>query len=157
MTAQPGILSAVLDAPPSAEAPLIPSLVLDWSGLNDIATLRRAEYRSAEPFPHIVLDELFSPALLDRAIAELPGATANWTTYDTVNEAKQVCSDAAAFGPAAEIIVHALNSAPFVSFLEKLTGIEGLIPDPHLRAAGYMKVRPAASSGCTTTSPRRRS
>lgn len=128
-------------------APLIPSRVLDWKHLGSIAAARAAEYRSATPFPHIVLDDLFAPALLDQAIEELPGATANWTTYDTPNEAKQVCSDATAFGPVAETIVHALNSAPFVDFLEKLTGIKGLIPDPHLRAAGYMKVRPGGFLG----------
>jgi Rps23 Pro-64 3,4-dihydroxylase Tpa1-like proline 4-hydroxylase len=125
----------------------LPSQVLDWRALNELAEARRADYRSAQPFPYIALDNLFSPALLDQAIAELPGATANWTTYDTKNEAKQVCSDATVFGPAAEIVTHALNSAPFVDFLEKLTGIDGLIPDPHLRAAGYMKVRPGGFLG----------
>jgi Rps23 Pro-64 3,4-dihydroxylase Tpa1-like proline 4-hydroxylase len=134
-------------APASGGTPLIPSRVLDWKHLDALASARAVEYRSATPFPHIALDDLFDPALLDRAIEELPGATANWITYETVNEAKQVCSDATHFGPVAEIIVHALNSAPFVSFLEKLTGIRGLIPDPHLHAAGYMKVRPGGFLG----------
>ena len=99
------------------------------------------------PFPHIVLDGLFAEPLLDRAIAELPGAEARWTAYDTVNERKRVCSDTAAFGPAAETIAHALNSSRFVHFLERLTGIAGLIPDPHLHAAGYMKVSPGGFLG----------
>jgi Rps23 Pro-64 3,4-dihydroxylase Tpa1-like proline 4-hydroxylase len=128
-------------------AALLPSRVLDWSALEEIAAEHREEYGAALPFPHLVLDGLFPTRLLDQAIAELPGATANWTTYDTVNEAKQVCSDARAFGPVAETIVHALNSAPFVNFLQKLTGIEGLIPDPHLRAAGYMQARPGGFLG----------
>jgi len=123
-----------------ATSELIPSRLLDWDKLTKIAASRQADYRAAKPFPHIVLDGLLPEALLDRAVAELPGAAATWTAYDTVNEKKQVCSDIAAFGPAAETLVHALNSAPFVRFLEQLTGIEGLIPDPHLRAAGYMKV-----------------
>ena len=101
----------------------------------------------AAPFPHIMLDGLFSDSLLDQAVAELPAASAKWTTYNTVNESKQVCSDASLFGPTAEIIVHALNSAPFVRFLERLTGITGLIPDPHLHAAGYMKVSPGGFLG----------
>jgi Rps23 Pro-64 3,4-dihydroxylase Tpa1-like proline 4-hydroxylase len=112
-----------------------------------IAAERRAEYRRAEPFPHIVLDGLFADALLDQAVAELPAASAKWTTYNTVNESKQVCSDASLFGPTAEIVVHALNSAPFLRFLERLTGIAGLIPDPHLHAAGYMKVSPGGFLG----------
>ncbi len=126
---------------------LVPSQVLDAGRLMQIAAERSAEYRQATPFPHIVLDGLFSDALLDQAVAELPSASAKWTTYNTVNESKQVCSDASLFGPTAEIIVHALNSAPFVRFLERLTGIKGLIPDPHLHAAGYMKVSPGGFLG----------
>ena len=126
---------------------LVPSRILDWGRLAQIASSKKGQYRAAEPFAHLVLDNLLPEALLDRAVAELPGAAANWTSYSTVNEVKQVCSDVAAFGPAAETIVHALNSAPFVKFLEELTGIRGLIPDPHLRAAGYMRVPPGGHLG----------
>jgi Rps23 Pro-64 3,4-dihydroxylase Tpa1-like proline 4-hydroxylase len=126
---------------------LVPSQVLDTERLMQVAAARSADYRGAAPFPHIMLDGLFADSLLDQAVAELPAASAKWTTYDTVNESKQVCSDASLFGPTAEIIVHALNSAPFVRFLERLTGIAGLIPDPHLHAAGYMKVSPGGFLG----------
>jgi Rps23 Pro-64 3,4-dihydroxylase Tpa1-like proline 4-hydroxylase len=121
--------------------------VLDVERLMQIAAARSTDYRGAKPFPHIMLDGLLSDALLDQAVAELPAASQRWTTYNTVNESKQVCSDASLFGPTAEIIVHALNSAPFVRFLERLTGIPGLIPDPHLHAAGYMKVSPGGFLG----------
>jgi PAS domain S-box-containing protein len=126
---------------------LAPSRVLNWQELARIADSNCARYRDASPFPHIVLDGLFPDAVLDRAIAELPGPVADWTKYESVNEVKQVCSDVTAFGPAAEMLVHTLNSAPFVRFLEKLTGIEALIPDPHLHAAGYMKVPPGGHLG----------
>jgi Rps23 Pro-64 3,4-dihydroxylase Tpa1-like proline 4-hydroxylase len=135
------------DADTGAAPLLVPSQVLDTEALAQIATARSTEYRQASPFPHIVLDGLFADSLLDQAVAELPAASSRWTTYDNVNESKQVCSDAALFGPTAEIIVHALNSAPFVRFLERLTGISGLIPDPHLHAAGYMKVSPGGFLG----------
>lgn len=135
-------------APERVEAPtLVPSQVLDTGKLMQLAATRSRDYRQAEPFPHIMLDGLFADELLDQAVAELPAASAKWTTYNTINESKQVCSDASLFGPTAEIIVHALNSAPFVRFLEHLTGIEGLIPDPHLHAAGYMKVSPGGFLG----------
>lgn len=126
---------------------LIPSRVLDWNRLAQIAVDKRDQYKAAEPFPHAVLDGLVPTELLDRAVAELPESTAKWTSYNNANEVKQVCSDASAFGPAAETLVHALNSAYFVNFLEQLTGIQGLIPDPHLRAAGYMKVSPGGHLG----------
>ena len=132
---------------PGASPGSVPSQVLDNERFMQVAAARSADYRGAKPFPHIMLDGMFSDALLDQAVAELPAASARWTTYNTVNESKQVCSDASLFGPTAEIIVHALNSAPFVRFLERLTGITGLIPDPHLHAAGYMKVSPGGFLG----------
>ena len=35
-----------------------------------------------------------------------------------------------------------LNSATFLGFLETLTGIDGLIPDPHLEGGGYHLIQP---------------
>lgn len=119
---------------------LVPSRIIDWAGLLELAAARAHEYRAAKPFPHIALDGLFSAELLDRVIADLPGASPHWKEYDTPDERKRVCSNTAAFGPTAEILAHALNSAPFLRFLERVTGIRGLIPDPYLHAAGYMRV-----------------
>ncbi|MDE2263634.1 MAG: 2OG-Fe(II) oxygenase [Gammaproteobacteria bacterium] len=132
-----------------AESPgqaLLPSRILEWPNLMEIAAARAVDYRHAKPFPHVLLDGLFAEDLLDRAIAELP-TVARWAKYDTANERKVVCSDAGAFGPTAETLVHGLNSAPFIRFIERLTGIQGLIPDPHLHAAGYMKVAPGGFLG----------
>ena len=125
---------------------LVPSQVLEWMDLQEIAATRAVDYRRAQPFPHMILDGLFPPDLLDRAIGEMP-TMARWAKYDTAHERKVVCSDVRNFGPAAETLVHALNSAPFVRFLGRLTGIQGLIPDPHLHAAGYMKVPPGGFLG----------
>jgi hypothetical protein len=125
----------------------LPSQVLDEGRLSAIAAASSVQYRVATPFPHAVLDGLFSEALLDRTVAELPGAAAPWNRYETADERKRVCSDPAAFGPAGETIVHALNSPRFLKFLEALTGIPGLIPDPYLHAAGYMVVPPEGFLG----------
>src|SRR5581483_2173277 len=88
----PGGLDAAA-APGVATPGLVPSQVLDVPRLMEIAAARSTDYRGAAPFPHILLDGLFCDALLDQAVAELPAASARWTTYDTVNESKQVCSD----------------------------------------------------------------
>lgn len=149
LTSVPGLPNPPPGIPerPAGSAPaLLPSQVLQWMELQEIAAARAADYRRAQPFPHLLLDGLFAEDLLDEAIAELP-IVARWARYDTVNERKVVCSDLRAFGPAGETLVHALNSAPFVRFLERLTGIQGLIPDPHLHAAGYMKVPPGGFLG----------
>jgi len=36
-------------------------------------------------------------------------------------------------------LVHALHSSEFLRWLENLTGVDKLLPDPHLIGAGYMK------------------
>ncbi len=148
-TSSPGRALPPLETGSPIEAPgraLLPSRMLQWAKLHEIATARAVEYRLAKPFPHLLLDGLFAEDLLDEAVAELP-TVARWAKYDTPDERKVVCSDAGAFGPVAETLVHALNSAPFVRFLERLTGIQALIPDPHLHAAGYMKVPPGGFLG----------
>ena len=83
-----------------AEGParvLLPSQVLPWATLEQIALARAEDYRRAKPFPHVLLDGLFDEALLDEAVAELP-IVARWARYDSANERKVVCSDVSAFG-----------------------------------------------------------
>ena len=123
-------------------APLVPSRFIDRDKLAAVAAKNCRAYAEAKPFPHIVLDNLFPPDLLDAVIADLPQDDRNWTQYDNPNERKRVFSDVNAFGPAAETFAHALNSLAVINFLEQLTGVADLIPDPYLHAAGYMKVEP---------------
>lgn len=123
-------------------ASLVPSHFIDREKLSRIALEQRANYAQAKPFPHIVLDNLFPAALLDAVIDDLPASNSRWTQYDNPNERKHVFSDVNAFGPAAETFAYALNSLAMINFIEQLTGVQDLIPDPYLHAAGYMKVEP---------------
>ncbi len=45
-------------------------------------------------------------------------------------------------GPATRRLLAELNSATFIDFLERLTGIEGLIPDPHFEGGGLHQIEP---------------
>ena len=121
---------------------IVPSDFLDQAKLSRVASENRARYVGATPFPHVALDNLFPSELLDAVIQDLPAESNAWTKYDNVNERKSVFSDVNAFGPAAETFAYALNSLAMVKFIETLTGIDDLIPDPYLHAAGYMKVDP---------------
>lgn len=109
--------------------------------LQDLAAAHAAGFRTAKPVPHAVFDGLFDPAELDAAVAEMPRRdSAQWTEYVTDDERKLVCSDVERFGPVTTGLVHRLNGGPFIDFLERLTGIEGLVGDPHLQSAGYFDV-----------------
>ncbi len=94
------------------------------------------KYRSAEPFPHIVLDELLDPDLL-REIARNFPTKATSPVPDRAQERLkfQYHPDRCA-GRAIHDVFTALNSQAFLIFLEEMTGIKGLIGDPYYAGAG---------------------
>ncbi|HEY1434557.1 MAG TPA: 2OG-Fe(II) oxygenase, partial [Thermoanaerobaculia bacterium] len=93
----------------------------------------RAAYDSARPFPHIDLEDLFPDELLDRIREDFPGPDdPAWNRFENENEKKlgnytrlDNTSDAIRW------FLSALNSPEMLVFLERLTGIDGLIPDPY--------------------------
>lgn len=126
----------------ASHSTIVPSSFIDRARLEALAGERATAYSAAEPFPHTVIDGLFPDDLLDLVVAEIPAVGSEWKSYNTRNELKTVCSDVGAFGPAAECLGHALNSDPFLRFLEKLTRFEALLTDPSMHAGGYMRCEP---------------
>jgi hypothetical protein len=102
----------------------------------DVASLRN-EYAAAEPFPHIVLDGALDEAVFAAAVAEFPVLeTDGWTGYLHVNEAKFGNTKPETWGCTLQRVAKALTAPPFVSFLEQLTGIDGLLPDRTMDGGG---------------------
>jgi hypothetical protein len=126
------------------EATRTPLIVPPLKELLELAAERSEAYAAAAPFPHAVIDGLFDVEGLRRVAAEIPTKTqTGWTTWDTANEWKHVFDKPEHFGPSARQLCDELNSSEFVRFLERLTGISALVPDPHLTAAGYFQVKRA--------------
>ena len=116
--------------------------------LKEIVRTRADAYRSASPFPHLVLDGLFDPRLLKDVLeefAEMDRERWHYTQRDT--ERKYSTEDFQHFGPLTRALFAQLNAAPFIAFLEQLTGIAGLIPDPHLRGGGLHEIRRGGALG----------
>ena len=105
------------------------------------ANRHRDRYRSAAPFPHVIIDDLFPEALLRAVLAEFPGARAiDWERFQDGSGRKLATSDESRMGPRTVALLRALNARPFVAFLERLTGIGGLIPDPELAGGGLHRI-----------------
>lgn len=104
---------------------------------NSVESLSR-QYRSAKPFPHLVLDQMFSDQVLDRVIEEmLPAGDANWVQHDDDHQRQLNLRSAVDLGDAGSQLVAFLHSAKFLYFLSQVTGIWELMPDPYLQGAGY--------------------
>ncbi len=84
---------------------------------------QRSSYLNNAPFPHITLDNLFADDLLAAVRQDVIGLA-------------QPSTDPHAIGPTARRLLLDLCSARFCQFLETLSGIEGLIPDPYFEGSG---------------------
>ncbi len=113
----------------------------DSASLQERAERLKNTYAQARPFPHIVLDQFFSEEVLESLLAEFPGPEdIQWLQLQHENSKKLASKNEEQLGPASRAFIHQLNSSAFIAFLEKLTGIEGLIPDPHLWGGGLHQI-----------------
>lgn len=116
-------------------------LCIDREALLTVARANRDTYAAAKPFPHIVLDGLFPEHALDRVLDEFPKPeSAVWKEFQNYHEGKLVTAGEGNIGLFTTLLMYQFNSAPFLTFLEALTGIEGLIPDPHFASGGLHQI-----------------
>ena len=111
--------------------------VLDIDRLErDVAELH-VRYAAAAPYPHIVFDDFLRHEAAAAAIQEFPPLDpAEWNNYLHTNERKFSNTDPDTWGPTLQAILEVLNSPRFVTFVGKLIGVEGLVPDPTLEGGG---------------------
>ena len=103
----------------------------------------QAQYVAARPFPHIVIDHLFPDEVLETVLAEFPKpGEIEWRKFDSSTEKKLGYWHESTLRPALQLFLYEMNSAPVLRFLEELTGIEGLIPDPYYGGAGPHQILP---------------
>lgn len=122
-------------------APDVTPWFFDRQALLGIARDRRRAHESAAPFPHTVIDDFLPPALLERVLGEFPSPrTEGWERYDDPLQKKLGSRDEEKIGATTRMLLHELNSAPFIQFLEELTGIEGLVPDPWYEGGGLHQI-----------------
>ena len=101
-----------------------------------VKTLAR-RYRDAAPFPHIVLDDLLDPRM-DRSAVAYPALDwPGWSQFhDGYQFGKRVCNDITRFPVLLRELTQEACQPRFLRFLEQLTGIDQLIPDPYLDGGG---------------------
>lgn len=95
------------------------------------------QYQSAEPYPHIHLVDLLDDDVIRRVVDAFPGPDdTSWINYKHFNENKLGKNDRSQFPEAIGDLMDELNSDEFVAWLSRVTGIDGLMPDPMLEGGG---------------------
>ena len=106
------------------------------------------EYRQAQPFPHIVIDDFLPPSLLNGVIDDFRNYN-NWgwdnSNYSKDHQVKKFFSPWNNDGDTTlpintKLILNYFNSPDVINMLEELTGIKGLIADPTLLGGGMHKI-----------------
>jgi hypothetical protein len=116
-------------------------LYLDANHLQKIALENKERYRLADPFPHIVLDNVLPEEALDGVLTEFPSVYDRvWRQYKTFHEAKLETQGEDKLGVFTNLLLYQFNSPPFLQFLETLTGIDSLIPDPYFFGGGLHQI-----------------
>src|SRR5262249_8347004 len=79
---------------------------------------------------------------LNRVLDEYPGSDdVDWIRKNAAtSRLKLATRDEAQLGPLTRHFIYELNSAIFISALERITSISGLIPDPHLFGGGLHQI-----------------
>jgi hypothetical protein len=118
--------------------------------LNREPSALRHEYQAADPFPHIVIDGLFEDSLVERVLDDFPAPDAmQWARFENPQEKKLgFYYETSTISTAIRQFLDAMNGFEMLLFLEALTGIDGLIPDPYfgggglhqIEAGGFLKV-----------------
>lgn len=126
------------------------AFVFSDAQLQDIAARYQPGYAVAAPFPHCVIDDFLPGWAAEQLLARFPGPEApfwfDWAKGDTTNQPKKQglghISRLEGADPYIFSVLFAFNSYPFIHFLETLTGIDGLIPDPHYHGGGLHQILP---------------
>jgi hypothetical protein len=100
----------------------------------------RDQYNSAKPFPHIVLPDFLEEQMLDLCLRDFPSVPNSSVDYKRSQENLKFEFKPETLSPPLRSLFYSFNSIPFVGFIENLTGIKGLIPDPYFAGAGLHQV-----------------
>ena len=116
------------------------SLLTDTEAARAAAKSYSQTYQNNDPYPHICIDNFLPPKILDKVIEDLAGRQEAETNFARAQENRKTSYIPERLPNYTKNLFYALNSRPFILFLEDMTGIEGLIPDPFFFGAGIHEV-----------------
>jgi Rps23 Pro-64 3,4-dihydroxylase Tpa1-like proline 4-hydroxylase len=104
-------------------------------------------YQTATPFPHAVIDHLLPDDIARRLAREFPspdfdGFQRRDNSHQVFKQSRLQDSYFRGVSGFARHMLLLFNDHVFLDFLEKLTGIKGIIPDPHFFGGAFHQILP---------------
>ncbi|GAC1416443.1 MAG: hypothetical protein NVSMB6_18800 [Burkholderiaceae bacterium] len=102
------------------------------------------QYQNASPYSHIQLDQFLPPEILEQVLSQFPQehleGVKRFEKGYVGGKGKVQYNPTFLLSGYTKALFHFFNSEAFLEFLEGLTGIQGLIPDPFFEGAGLHEV-----------------
>jgi hypothetical protein len=120
------------------------SYIFDCDRLDELAAGNAETFARADPFPHLVMPDFLRPDAARELFEVFPGPDdpMSWDQFGAEGyEVKLACGDETKFPLPLRQAIYQLNSGVFIRFLERLTGIDHLLPDPHLLGGGLHLIK----------------
>jgi hypothetical protein len=116
----------------------------DETYLEIVAKRYHDAYVAADPFPHVYIDNFLPNEALDPILADFPEKEEGaWQhEFNSPTEVKQANDEERHMPPSVRHLLTQFNSAAVCRFLQLLTDIEGLIPDPYFLGGGQHRINP---------------
>jgi len=114
----------------------------DVEALKDKGGSLREAYENAQPFPHIAIDDFLPAEVLEKCIKAFPSELdPDAMSFDRDQERYKTSYNPDYLPADIRALFYSFNSRPFIKFLENLTGIKQLIPDPYFIGGGFHEIR----------------
>ncbi len=115
--------------------------IFDNKKYSEIAKKSKKNYLKAKPFPHIVIDNFLPKKFANLLSEEYPKQRSDnkkWKYHKHQNVDRYLLEDTTQFSLNLKLFSSAISSRSFILFLETLTGIDALLPDPYYMGGGAM-------------------
>lgn len=124
------------------------NFIFDIAKLEKLANDHIQNYNKAIPFQHVIIDGFLPRRHANKTLKNFPNRSSkiwlDWRKRDVVHQPKKQgighASNLLNVSPYLLNMLSAFNSYPFLNFLEKLTGIEKILPDPYFHGGGLHQI-----------------
>ena len=129
----------MLDQPTEAVFPFNPDLTAKTAETKALGASFAKQYQSGEPYHHICIDNFLPMEIVEKVRADLDSLPEAQRSFETDQERLKSQYNPDRLPEYSRHLFQAFNSRPFIMFLEEMTGIKGLIPDPYFLGGGIHK------------------
>ncbi|KQI73348.1 proline hydroxylase [Loktanella sp. 5RATIMAR09] len=112
------------------------TLDFDREAAKQLGTSLAQDYQSKTPYHYICVDNFLPPEIISRVREEALQMGEKPAEHESPNERLKTSFNPDRMPPYSKSVFYALNSRPFIQFLENMSGIKGLIPDPYYGGGG---------------------